>query len=232
MIPLRDELYSRRKPYITVTLIVLNTLIYLYSALSPAVQFNEFIYRFGLIPAQYGKIFAGKAAFSMSGLYPFVTSMFLHGGLTHLISNMWILWLFGDNVEDRMGHGRFLLFYLLSGIIAGIIHSAFNLMSPYPTVGASGAIAGVMGAYFMYYPHARILTLVPPIFFLPLIVHIPAVVYLLIWFLSQLYSGAGQALIGGGAVSGVAWWAHVGGFLFGVLFRNVFEDKNYYWRGY
>lgn len=228
MLPLRDNIRSRRWPFITVILIAVNTLIFLYSILSPDVRFNEFIYQYSMIPEYYGRLFSGGGSIAVSSFYPFITSMFLHGSLFHLISNMWVLWLFGDNVEDRMGHLKFLLFYLLSGIAAGIIHFAFNPMSPYPTVGASGAIAGVMGAYFMLFPGARILTLVPSIFIIPFFVHIPAVVYLLFWFLSQLYSGSVQTLAAGGAVSGVAWWAHVGGFLFGMLFYGIFLDKNYY----
>ncbi|MDI6600787.1 MAG: rhomboid family intramembrane serine protease [Thermoanaerobacteraceae bacterium] len=227
MLPLRDEIRSRRWPFVTVLLILINTVVFLYSILSPEVQFNEFVYRYGMIPAYYSKLLRGGGPIVLNDFYPFITSMFLHGGLFHLISNMWVLWLFGDNVEDRMGHFKFLLFYILSGIIAGIIHFVFNPLSPYPTVGASGAIAGVMGAYFILYPRARILTAVPSIFIIPIIVHIPAVVYLLFWFFSQLYSGTIQTLAGGGAVSGVAWWAHVGGFLFGAVFHGYFEDKWY-----
>lgn len=229
MLPLRDEIRSRRWPFVTVLLILINTAVFLYSILSPDVQFNEFVYKYGMIPAYYSKLLRNGEPIALHDFYPFITSIFLHGGFFHLISNMWVLWLFGDNVEDRMGHFKFLLFYILSGVIAGIIHFLFNPLSPYPTVGASGAIAGVMGAYFILYPGARILTLVPSIFIIPIIVHIPAVVYLLFWFLSQLYSGTIQTLAGGGAVSGVAWWAHVGGFIFGAVCHGYFENKRY-WR--
>jgi len=150
MLPLRDEIRSRRWPFVTVLLIFINTAVFLYSILSPDVQFNEFVYQYGMIPAYYSKLLRNGGPIALNDFYPFITSIFLHGGFFHLISNMWVLWLFGDNVEDRMGHFKFLLFYILSGVIAGIIHFLFNPLSPYPTVGASGAIAGVMGAYLYF----------------------------------------------------------------------------------
>ncbi|KXG77545.1 Rhomboid protease GluP [Fervidicola ferrireducens] len=227
MIPLRDNIESRRPPLVTVLLIILNSLVFYISAGNHPVVFAKILYKYGLIPAKITKLFVTGAALSLDDLYPFITSTFLHGNLWHLISNMWILWLFGDNVEDRMGHVRFLIFYLISGIIAGITHLVFNPLLPVPVVGASGAIAGVMGAYFVLFPTARIITLIPTFFILPLFVHIPAVVYLFLWFLTQLYYGTAYSVIGGTAVSGVAWWAHIGGFVGGVILNRFFIRKRY-----
>ena len=145
--------------------------------------------------------------------------MFLHGGWMHLVANMWTLWIFGDNVEDVMGPLRFLLFYVLCGLCALLMHVATNPESTVPVVGASGAIAGVMGAYFFLYPHARVLILVP-LFIISFFFEIPAVFYLLLWFVTQVFSGLAD---GGGA--GVAWWAHIGGFVAGMLLLRFFRDE-------
>ncbi|WP_073257119.1 rhomboid family intramembrane serine protease [Caldanaerovirga acetigignens] len=228
MIPLRDNIASRRPPLVTVLLIILNSLVFYVSAGNHPAVFAKILYKYGLIPAKITKLFVTGAAFSLEDLYPFITSTFLHGNLWHLISNLWILWLFGDNVEDRMGHIRFLIFYLISGVIAGITHLVFNPLLPVPVVGASGAIAGVMGAYFVLFPTARIITLIPTFFILPLFVHIPAVLYLFLWFLTQLYYGTTYAFIGGTAVSGVAWWAHIGGFVGGAILNRFFIRRR--WR--
>src|SRR4029077_560609 len=141
---------------------------------------------------------------------------FLHGGWFHIIANMWTLWIFGDNVEDRMGPGRFAIFYLLCGTIAGSTHLLTNPDSTVPSVGASGAIAGVLGAYLLFFPTARLIVLFP-IFFLPLFFEVPEVFYLVIWFFSQLFSGS-AALAGSQQVGGIAWWAHIGGFIGGGVF--------------
>lgn len=155
--------------------------------------------------------------------------MFLHGGWFHLISNMWVLFIFGDNVEDRMGHGRFLLFYLLSGLAAGLMQALAAPGSHLPTVGASGAIAGVLGAYLLFFPGARVLTLIPFFFFFSF-VEIPALFYLGFWFIAQLYSGLfALALPAGMSAGGVAWWAHIGGFLFGLLLARRFERPRPAW---
>ena len=146
--------------------------------------------------------------------------MFLHGGWAHIIGNMWTLWIFGDNVEDRMGPVRFTVFYILCGLVAGVVHWFTNPHSAVPTVGASGAIAGVMGAYFVLFPHARVVVMVP-VFFYPLFFEVPAVTYLLFWALSQVFSGT-MAIAGPGEVGGVAWWAHVGGFTAGLVLHALF----------
>lgn len=172
---------------------------------------------YGLVPARYSvpeisQYFSlGQQAFS------FVSFMFLHGGFFHLLGNMWSLYIFGDNVEDRLGPVKYLVFYLLCGVLSGLSHLFLNLYSQVPTVGASGAIAGVMGAYFILYPRSRILTLIP-ILFIPYFVEIPAFVFLGIWFLIQFMSAAGPHA----QSAGVAWWAHIGGFVFGILALGLF----------
>ncbi len=212
MIPLRDINRSGSVPVVTLALIAVNTLVFLYEAsLGPAIR--PFIWAHGLIPAhvtlglRYGE--EGLPAI----LAPFVTSMFLHGGWWHLIGNMWFLWIFGDNVEDTLGAARFILFYLLSGLAAGFVQYAAAPASALPTVGASGAIAGVLGAYALLFPGARVLTLVPIFFFIQ-IIEVPAWVILGVWFLMQLLNGSVATL--GAATGGVAWWAHIGGFVAGM----------------
>ena len=153
----------------------------------------------------------------MSGYYPFFTSMFLHGSWMHVIGNMWILWLFGDNVEDHMGRGRFLLFYLLCGLAAGVTHYMVNPTSTVPVVGASGAVAGIMGAYFLMFRHARVLTLVPPFF----LFNFPAWIYLGFWILTQFWCGLAQSC------GQIAFWAHIGGFAAGMLLHRFFLRSQY-----
>ena len=206
MIPLRDTIPSRTFPAVNLLLIAANSVCFLYE-LSLDQQLNEFIYRFGLIPAAFD---------STLYLRPLVTSMFLHSGWLHLLGNMLFLYIFGDNVEDRLGHVRYLLFYVLSGMAAALTQALTMASSTVPMIGASGAIAGVSGAYFLFYPTARVVTLVP-IFFFFQIVEIPAVVFLLLWFLIQLFYGFATISIAGRMVGGVAWWAHIGGFIFGMI---------------
>jgi membrane associated rhomboid family serine protease len=150
------------------------------------------------------------------------TAMFLHGGWFHIISNMWVLFIFGDNVEDRLGGTRYLVFYLMSGVAAGLLEAFVLPGSTMPMIGASGAIAGVLGAYLILYPRARIASLVP-ILFIFTIIEVPALIFLLFWFVSQLFSG--WLAIGGAAGSGVAWWAHVGGFVFGMAAVGLFAQR-------
>ena len=156
---------------------------------------------------------------------PLLTSIFLHSGWFHLLSNMWTLYIFGDNIEDRMGSGRYLLFYLLGGIAAGALQAALMPQSEIPTIGASGAIAAVLGAYFFLYPTARVVTFIL-LFFLPWLVEIPALVYLGFWFISQLFSGlASLAAASTASMGGIAWWAHIGGFIFGLLLVRFFAPR-------
>lgn len=219
MIPLKDTIPSRRFPLMTLLLIGANIYIFYLQTQMNSQGYQHFVSHFGLFPLEFSQQLQ-RVSFNFT---PLLSYMFLHGGLFHLISNMWALWLFGDNVEDRMGWTRFLLFYLFAGIVSGLVHIYFNPMSPVPTIGASGAIAGVMGAYFIMYPSAKIVTLIP-IIILPWFVEIPAMIYLAFWFFSQIYSALGTH--GDAAATGVAWWAHVGGFLAGMLTYGLFTDEH------
>ncbi len=220
MIPLRDSTPSQHFPLVTVTLILVNLLVFLHQiSLGPALE--EFIYTYGLIPANYTGLQQTTA-----GYLPFISSTFLHGSWMHVIGNMWVLWLFGDNVENRMGRFRFLLFYLLCGLIAGITHTFINPTSTIPVVGASGAVAGIMGAYFLMFHRARVLTYIPPFFLLPL----PAWLFLGFWALSQLWGGAVGLLQADGS-NQIAFWAHIGGFLGGMILYRFFlnrQEEEYY----
>jgi membrane associated rhomboid family serine protease len=221
VIPIRDTIPSRSAPVVTWALIAVNAAVFLCELQFAPEQLEQFFYLLGIVPARYSHPeWARSIGFPIDDYWPFVTSMFLHGGWLHLIANMWTLWLFGKAVEDRMGRMRFLLFYLLTGLAAGLAHWFTNADSTIPTVGASGAIAGVLGAYFILYPHARIIVMLPILFF-PFFFELPALIYIGFWFLSQVYSGTLSGL-GPNDVGGVAWWAHVGGFLAGVVVHRLF----------
>jgi len=213
MIPLRDVIPSRTVPYITITIIALNALAWLFEVSLPPEVLDQFLKIYGVVPADF-------AAPTL------ITSMFLHGSWMHVIGNMWYLWIFGDNVEDRLGHGRFIVFYLLCGIAAALGQIAIDPLSTLPTIGASGAIAGVMGAYFVLYPHSRVLTLIPWIIFWE-VIELPAVILLAFWFLLQLIGGAGQiaATSHTQGSGGVAFAAHVAGFVVGMIGVFVFRKR-------
>ena len=212
MIPIRDTAQSKNYPIVTTAIIGLNVLIYLVQ-LSQGPGLDRFIYTYGLVPARY-TVPEVSAYFTIGQqLVAPLSFMFLHGGFLHLLGNMWSLYIFGDNVEDRLGPIRYLIFYLLAGIASGMFHLLSDTQSMVPTIGASGAVAGVMGAYFITHPNSKILTLIP-IIFIPWFVEIPAFIFIGIWFAMQLLNAAG----GGG---GIAWWAHIGGFIFGILFLKV-----------
>jgi len=219
MIPLKDTIPSRTVPFINYTIILLNFLFFLYQ-LSLGPHLEKFLYAWGVVPAQFfAPLSIGHLHLSQR-ILPLFTSMFLHGGWLHFLGNMLYLYIFGDNVEDRLGHARYLLFYLLCGVLATAAHLITNHDSRLPTIGASGAIAGVMGAYFFLYPYARVVTLIFIFFFFD-IVEIPAFFFLAFWFIFQFLSGtivATQDAMSGG----VAWWAHIGGFLAGILLLFVF----------
>lgn len=225
MIPLRDINPRHSVPVITVVLIAINVLVFLFQlSLGPRAG-EQLVFLYGMIPARLQVALAGGDVPVTAAALPLLTSVFLHGGFLHVLGNMWFLWVFGDNVEDRMGHFRFLAFYLLTGIGAGLIHTFFNWNSTIPAVGASGAISGVMGAYIALFPHSRVVTLVPLLIFF-FVARIPAVVMIGYWFLLQFLSGV--ASIGAQAttardVGGVAWWAHIGGFLLGLLLVGIFR---------
>jgi membrane associated rhomboid family serine protease len=184
--------------------------------LSKGDQLRQFIFTYGLVPARYTVPSISTYFTSGQQVFSFLSFMFIHGGFLHLLGNMWSLYIFGDNVEDRLGPFRYLLFYLLCGFASGLAHLAVNLHSQVPTIGASGAIAGVMGAYMISYPRSRILTLIPIFIFFPL-VEVPAVFFLGVWFIFQFLNAASTAGQGG-----IAWWAHIGGFIFGIIFLRLF----------
>ena len=219
MIPLRDENPSLRTPMVTRTIIVLNVIAFIYELmLGP--QLRDLFFAWGLVPARITAALAGETSLVPAALTAF-TSTFLHAGWLHLIGNMWYLWIFGDNVEDRLGHGRFLLFYVAAGLASGVLHFVANGDSRIPTVGASGAIAGVLGAYLTLFPRARVITLVPFIVFFQ-VMALPAVVVLGLWFVFQFFSGAmALAYTSSSQTGGTAWWGHIGGFVFGLLFGKL-----------
>lgn len=202
MLPLRDDVPSRTFPFFNLALIGANAYVF-WLELAAGRRLDAFVRHWALIPSVWLVRPAPETL---------VTSMFLHGGWFHLVSNLWVLYIFGDNVEDKLGHFRYLLFYLLCGAAAGTLQLATHWGSALPTLGASGAIAGVMGAYFMLFPGAKVTTLVP-LFFLPVFVDVSAFVFLGLWFVSQIYSGVHSA---GTRYGGIAWWAHVGGFIAGA----------------
>src|SRR5215203_2903667 len=215
MFPLYDTVRSRKFPLVNLLLIVANVLAFLYEIqMGPSLK--GFIFTWGLIPVH----FLSDPSTMWTTIF---TAMFLHGGWFHIISNLWVLFIFGDNVEERMGSFRYLLFYLLSGAAAGLLQAYILPTSTTPMIGASGAIAGVLGAYLILFPRSRVASIVP-IFIIFTIVEIPAFIFLIFWFFTQIYSGIFAVQGGGG--SGIAWWAHIGGFIFGVLMVSFFARRN------
>jgi len=215
MIPIRDTIPSKNYPVVNNTIIGINVVVYLVQ-ISLVSDLNRFVYIYGLVPARYSIPQITSYFTTSQQLFSLLSFMFLHGGFWHLLGNMWSLYIFGDNIEDRLGPLRYLVFYLLCGITSGFSHLIINLHSNIPTIGASGAIAGVMGAYLILYPHAKILTLIP-IIFIPWFIEIPAFFFLGLWFVFQFISAAGSH----GGIGGIAWWAHIGGFIFGIIFLKI-----------
>ncbi len=224
MLPLKDTVQSRSFPVVNWLIIALNVLFF-FMLISLGPRAELWMTALGLVPA---RLLRHPGLFEFATIF---TSMFLHGGWAHLFSNMLALYIFGDNVEDRLGSGRYLLFYLLCGFAAAVVHVFLNPNSTIPTVGASGAISGVLAAYFIFFPSARVITLVP-LFFLPWFVEIPAVFYLGFWFVSQLFNGLLTVVSGAQALGGVAWWAHVGGFVAGLVLGPIFARRRYIRRIY
>ncbi len=225
MFPLRDDQPVFSTPFVTYFLIALNLFIYFFEWQLGAHSrgaLNALIAQFGVVPRVEIGLLTGTPVFSpVAALLPIFTSMFLHGSLFHVLGNMWMLWIFGDNIEDYLGHFGYLLFYLLSGVAASLTHILFNANSHVPSIGASGAIAGVLGAYFALYPRARVLIFFPPIFFF----HVPAWLMLGYWGVSQFLSGAATSIAETTQTSGIAFWAHVGGFVVGILLIKLFPQR-------
>ncbi len=232
MIPIRDRNPSGTFPYVTIGIIIINVLIFLYE-LSLGSGLGEFIMRFGVIPLKVSYYSQASDLTFINTFFPFISSMFLHGGFIHLIGNMWFLWIFGDNIEDKLGHFKFIAFYFLCGIIASSVHVFFNSQSEIPCIGASGAIAAVLGAYMVTFPRARVVTIVPLFVFIQ-IIELPAVVVLGFWFVIQFFNGA-ISITASTSGAGVAWWAHIGGFIAGVIILyivRIFFNKTYRTRRY
>lgn len=218
MIPLRDTIRPEKFPIVNWIIIFLNAFVFIFELMLSHKESEAFIQIFGLVPA--------TTNLTGENTYRFLTTMFLHGGWLHFVGNMWVLYIFGDNVEDRMGSFRYLIFYLLVGFIAGLTHWVLYKSSMVPTIGASGAIAGVMAAYMFLFPRSMILSFVP-LFFIPLFIPIPAIIFIGIWFVIQLLSGTYSLLLSSSA-TGIAFWAHIGDFIAGWLLYKRFLKKK--WR--
>jgi membrane associated rhomboid family serine protease len=231
MIPLRDDTPRFSTPYVTYFIIALNTLVFLFERAQSPNVLNALVYQFGVVPQHFTEALAGASQFSLAGsLVSIFTSMFLHASWLHIIGNMWVLWIFGDNIEDYLGHFTYLLFYLVSGVAASVAHILLNPGSNVPSVGASGAIAGVMGAYFVLYPRAKVLTIVPLIVFFTFW-WLPAWIVLGYWFLVQFLSGAATSIVAGTQNGGgIAFWAHVGGFVAGILMIKLLPERPHRYR--
>jgi membrane associated rhomboid family serine protease len=222
MLPIRDDQPRYSTPWVNYFLIGLNLLIYLFEATLDERSLDLLVRQFGVVPAHLSGTLSGSPAYPLVAIVlPFFTSLFLHGSWMHVIGNMWFLYIFGDNVEDYLGHFKYLVFYLLTGVLAMGTHVAMNLHSMAPAVGASGAIAGVLGAYFVLYPRARVLT-----WFFVFVIWVPAWIILGYWFVLNFLSGTATSLaVQGGNMGGVAFWAHVGGFISGALLVKVFGER-------
>jgi membrane associated rhomboid family serine protease len=231
MFPIQNVVPSRYPPVVTWALIAANCVVFLIEiSLSPR-ELDWFLSRFALIPARYfAPHFYGDTSLAVADYFPFVSNMFLHGGWLHLILNMWTLWLFGPTVEDRLGSTRYLVFYLACGLLASLTHAIFNPASTIPALGASGAIAGVLGCFIRLFPLARLVILIPILFF-PFFFEVPAIVFAGLWFLMQLLQGTAE-LFTQPSGGGVAWWAHVGGFVFGFVLTPLLRQSRRRYRTY
>lgn len=224
MFPVQDDAPRVGVPLATYLLIGLNAIVFFIELSLPQPVLEKIIYLFGVVPARFTDPNFTDPYFTHQWEHlkylTFLTCMFLHGSWVHFLGNMWTLWIFGDNVEDRMGSVRFVIFYLLCGVAASLMHIYMHPHSTVPTIGASGAISGVLGAYYALFPFARIVVMVP-IFIFPFFFELPAILYLAWWFLFQVFSGM-LSVVQGEIVGGVAWWAHAGGFIAGLLTHRFF----------
>lgn len=216
MIPLRDSVPSSGTPLVTLGIIALNVLVFFHQLTLSDYELHHFVSHYGVIPARL----------QITDLF---TAMFLHGGFMHLIGNMWFLWIYGDNVEDVLGRAKYLAFYLACGLAGSLAQIAASPGTTIPNIGASGAIAGVMGAYLLKFPHARVLTLIP-LFVFFFTQELPAYIILIYWFVLQFFSGVGTMAESSSATGGIAWFAHIGGFLMGMLLIKVLPTRAAYWR--
>jgi len=222
MLPIRDDQPRYSTPWVTRFLIALNLLIFFFEATLDRRSLVALISQFAVVPDRLARVLAGTSAYPLPAIaLPFLTSLFLHASWMHVIGNIWFLYIFGDNVEDYLGHFKYLVFYLLTGVLAMGTHVAVNLHSTAPALGASGAIAGVLGAYFVLYPRARVLT-----WFFVFVVWVPAWIILGYWFVLNFLSGTATALmVQRQNMGGVAFWAHVGGFISGALLVKIFGER-------
>jgi membrane associated rhomboid family serine protease len=231
MIPLKNLNARYSMPGVTLALIGVNVFVFIYQlTLSPHAA-ERFIFTYGVVPRNLQIAFGGGNVSLVDALFPFFTSMFLHGGWLHIIGNMWFLWIFGPDVEDRLGHFWYLGFYLICGVGSGVAQAAFSWGTRVPAIGASGAISGVLGAFILFYPVSKILTLVP-LFIIWFTARLPAWIFIALWFVVQFFSGVSSlGATGAAAAGGVAWWAHIGGFLLGILLALPKRPRrpNYYY---
>jgi membrane associated rhomboid family serine protease len=224
LIPLKNMDPRRSLPIITLIIIAVNIAVFLYQlSLGPQAA-DAFVRTWGLVPSKLQFALSGRHYSLENALIPIFTCMFLHGGFLHILGNMWFLWIFGSNLEDRVGAPSYLLIYFVCGIVSGITQAAFSWGSHIPSIGASGAISGVLGAYIVLFPSSRILTLVP-LFIIWFTVRVPAVVFIGLWFVMQFFSGVQSLGARAASMGGVAWWAHIGGFLFGVLLAQIMRPR-------
>ena len=226
MIPIKDKNPSSTFPCVTIGIIVVNVFMFLVE-ISLGSGLDEFLMEYGLVPIKLRYYSQVPDLTFMNTYFPFLSSMFLHGGFVHLIGNMWFLWIFGDNVEDTLGHFKYLCFYILCGIMAFTVHVLFNSQSRFPCIGASGAIAGILGAYMITFPYARVITVIPLLFIIQ-VMELPAVIVLGFWFIIQFFNGA-LSISASASGGGVAWWAHIGGFASGItvlfVLRKIYRGE-------
>ncbi len=221
MIPITDTIPAYRKSYVLYSILAINVLVFVYSLSLGNDELLRFLYTYGFVPARYT---SPDFAYELNrfDFFPILSSVFIHGGWTHIFINLWILFVFGDNVEDRLGHTRFLGYFLVWGVGANLVQFAFSFNLDRPIIGASGAVAGVMGAYLCFFPWSRVLAVVPILFF-PFLFYVPAYVFLVVWFFMQFLSGT-LSLVES-AQTGIAWWAHIGGFALGYLMARRYDRK-------
>lgn len=225
MFPIRDSVARSRQPAVVWAIIALNVAVFAYQLSLTAPELQAFIVQHALIPLRYfSPSWAARHDLSPADVTPFLTNTFMHGGFLHIILNLWTLYIFGPALEDRLGPARFLALYLAAGVIASIAHAAFNASSALPALGASGAIAGIIGAYAVRFPYAWVRVLVPIIIF-PLFFSIPAMLFAGLWFLMQVMQGTGSLFLPGDG-GGIAWWAHIGGFLAGLFLVRPLEPQS------